>query len=497
MERKREKVKRKKSKRLDVGIREVPVLLPLTQKNQEMATDFFWSEQGRRCVLGKKILYVPCRTNMEIRELRNRIGGKTKIPPERMTLFYVGKLLLDGDEIPFDVLDDLTDAASDEDIFKARIFLSIQFVGPSMEDHDVREDVTCDKICANTGEHNSGNRKVWKEVFDNEYKQKLITSFQYEANLCIEAKPRCLEYSEFDIMKEMKQINCDNFVMHLSQAGYDNTGAFGAMEEEDLRKGALLIPRSARVRILTLAGIVQRRSAIFDKDERKKIYKSLEKGLLGSSSVKALTLEGENKIYTTKAALQQSWEKKGSHEDAKEEASKPTMARIHSHDVQAIIDQIRTNYHVDDKRINLRRGIVGEPKQYCCAKHFHEAIEIREKFIELRKQNNVAYLESLLRRIDISENGYMSREVFQTLIQDILRKNLHTSVSGSTMVNLLDVCVMAADEQLLKQDWAGECERNYNLGRIPLPIYHTGRFVRLAAALLTDCDRAKFIDCIL
>jgi len=55
---------------------------------------------------------------------------------------------------------------------------------------------------------------------------------------------------------------------------------------------------------------------------------------------------------------------------------------------------------------------------------------------------------------------------------------------------------MSADEQLANQDWAGEKERIYNLGRIPIPLYDTRRFVRLTVNIIAEKDKNKFVDCV-
>ena len=54
---------------------------------------------------------------------------------------------------------------------------------------------------------------------------------------------------------------------------------------------------------------------------------------------------------------------------------------------------------------------------------------------------------------------------------------------------------MSANEQISRQDWAGEKERTYNLGRIPIPLYDTTRFVKLTAEIIALRDKAKFVDC--
>lgn len=483
--------KRKKSNRLDVGIREVSVRLPCTRKDQEVKTDFYWSEQGRRLLLGKKLLYVPCKANTEISELKRRIGGKLQLPPERIKLFYFGELLYDDDVIPLGSFESSADAESDEDIFKARIFLSIHYVLPKIEDEE-GEEILVNKDTDGDGQE--GKQDLYEEKED-EGEQSLIASFQHESSHYSEDFENNLE---FDLVKEMEAINCDNFLTHLLCAGYDNAGAFGAMEEEDLRNGGLQIPRLARIRIITLAGAIQRRHAVFEKDGSRSTYKDIEKGLLGSSVVKALTIEGDDKVYTTKADLQRAWKKKVNDEEAlKEGIKRSKSAKIHPHDVQAMIDRLRANCLVDEDGIKLMYSDIGMSKIFCCTKHEHEALHIRERFIEMRKQFNVAYLESVLRRIDVNKDGYIPRKLLEVLLRDSLHKSLHQPVSELKLSKLLDTCLMTSDEQLARQDWAGQCERTYNLGRIPIPIYHTRRFVRLATALLAESDNAKFIECAL
>jgi hypothetical protein len=61
---------------------------------------------------------------------------------------------------------------------------------------------------------------------------------------------------------------------------------------------------------LTLAGSVKRRLAVYSQKSEDKSYKNFEKGLLGSKAVKALTIDGDDKVYTTKADLKRAWKSK-------------------------------------------------------------------------------------------------------------------------------------------------------------------------------------------
>jgi hypothetical protein len=104
------------------------------------------------------------------------------------------------------------------------------------------------------------------------------------------------------------------------------------------------------VRILTLAGTYRRKLAVFNKQKEDRSYKNFEKSLLGSG-LKALTIEGDDKVYTTKAQLNKAWEKKL--KDDLEAGNKPAKdknkPKDHPQHIQEMIDKIRlyifSSYH--------------------------------------------------------------------------------------------------------------------------------------------------------
>lgn len=117
-----------------------------------------------------------------------------------------------------------------------------------------------------------------------------------------------------------------------------NKGSFSELEEADL--SVLWIPRRARVRILTLAGAMRRRIAVFTQQIEAKSYKNLEKQLLGSSSIKALAIDGDDKIYTTKAELKRAWER-AAKDESKHQHEDIIQRKEHMIDLQVKIDAIK------------------------------------------------------------------------------------------------------------------------------------------------------------
>ena len=209
----KKKVKRRRSNRLDLGIKEVSIRLPRTLKNEDLKTDFYWSGQGRGCVLGKSILYIPCKADMHIDELKSKIGGKIKIPPERMKLFYAGKLLLDHDVIPISAFDDLTDAESDEDIFKARIFLSIKFIDPIHNNEETKGRDRCEIIDTNLGGDDSNYRHILDED-GNELG--IIPSFENRSGIYTKENGGS---PDFDILKELRYKSLTNLHVKPHRSG--------------------------------------------------------------------------------------------------------------------------------------------------------------------------------------------------------------------------------------------------------------------------------------
>lgn len=214
--------------------------------------------------------------------------------------------------------------------------------------------------------------------------------------------------SEFKLSEELRKIDCTAFVDALSSAGYDNEGAFSELEEEDLQATNLWIPKRARVRILTLAGALKRRVAVFSQQKDAKSYKNFEKNLVGTSALKVLTIEGDDNVYTTMAALQAALKKKKADElrEQNQVVEDPHKPKDHSADVQALIVKIRrfprilcsaslllnASTHVllrdcvvDEFGVSLNQERVRPHNKYCCTKHEIEATEARRVFIERRR----------------------------------------------------------------------------------------------------------------
>ena len=342
---------KKKKRKQPLTVSEVFVRLPQTKKASRIFTDFFWDEDGRKHVEGRRALFIPCCRGAEVLELKTKIAGKVSIPIDRMHLFYVGKRLLDDDELPEKVFEPTQNEDSDEDLFRPRLFLSIQFNLPKIQ-HDVDD--------GDVSKEEDGNLEVYNEIVrnndeeeaqgcdedlggENTEKMDIIERSLDDAPTHNDIqRRRRVEDSNFKLEEEMAKIDCSTFAESLSGAGYDNEGAFGALEEEDLCAPGLRIPRRARVRIMTLAGAVARRSAVFDQEKNANSYKSFEKDLLGTSAVKALAIDGDDKIYTTKAELQRAWEKK----EVEEEAARVALLnkdkpKDHPAHIQEKIDKIR------------------------------------------------------------------------------------------------------------------------------------------------------------
>jgi hypothetical protein len=85
---------------------------------------------------------------------------------------------------------------------------------------------------------------------------------------------------------------------------------------------------------------MRRRLAVYTQRVEAKSYKSLEKHLLGSSSIKALAIEGDGKIYTTKAELKRAWER-AAKDGSKLQHEDIIQRKEHTIDVQDKIDAIK------------------------------------------------------------------------------------------------------------------------------------------------------------
>jgi hypothetical protein len=127
--------------------------------------------------------------------------------------------------------------------------------------------------------------------------------------------------------------------MNINNIVIFHQGSFSELEEPDL--AALWIPKRAQVRILTLAGAIRRRLAVYSQRVDAKSYKNLEKQLLGSSAVKALTIDGDDKVYTTKADLKRAWERKQRDEAEPVEEEDGIKCKDHSAETRDKIEFIK------------------------------------------------------------------------------------------------------------------------------------------------------------
>ena len=85
---------------------------------------------------------------------------------------------------------------------------------------------------------------------------------------------------------------------------------------------------------------MRRRLAVYTQRIEAKSYKNLEKQLLGSSSIKALAVDGDDNIYTTKADLKRAWER-AVKEESKLEDDDAIKCKEHTVDVKDKIDAIK------------------------------------------------------------------------------------------------------------------------------------------------------------
>jgi len=339
------KLKKKKAK-VNFGLTEVCVRLPKTKKGgARIPTDFFWSDEGRKAVMGKKAIYIPCANTAEVIDLKRRIGGKIKVPIERMQLFFVGRALDDDDDLPDKAFESNQDEESDNDLFRPRICLSIMYHLPVVKEEEEEDSLEKDSENGSIGP----GVGVEEEYIGEEGAENTIDNVNKEDDTLADKNhggdDDSLHHAhkdgrKFDFDGEMTAIECSNFIEHLRAAGYDNEGAFAALEEDDLCTPGLWIPRKSRVRIMTLAGAVGRRAAVFDTAKGKNNYKTIEKENLSAST--ALAVEGDDKIYTTKAELQRAWaQREADAEAARLAVLNKDKPRDHSPQIQELIDRIR------------------------------------------------------------------------------------------------------------------------------------------------------------
>ena len=85
----------------------------------------------------KPTLFFAVPTQMNVKDLRHRVHGMTHIPMNRIRLMLCGEVLKDHEMVPDWAFELTKKVSEDDDLFKARIFLSLL---PIIEDDEPESD---------------------------------------------------------------------------------------------------------------------------------------------------------------------------------------------------------------------------------------------------------------------------------------------------------------------------------------------------------------------
>ena len=428
-------------------------------------------------------------------ELKNRIYGATKIPVVRMRLLFCGEVLSEDDTyIPDEAFEVAHVQDEDAEVFRPHLYLSLmRYEDPDVESVSsvsTSESVRAERAAALALEE--AERQEQEELErERNARAKRLEDLEF-AKLGI-------KNIEFNLKDDLHKIGCDYFYEPLLTHGYADEGAFSNLTDEVLRRKPLYIPKRARYVIAALADAIKRR---IDLDNAPKTSKmtSVEDELLMAGKIHKRQVEGLGDA-TTKRDIQRAWEAKIKKEKAdlkalEEEKLKPKRPedrpkRVHSMEVQDLIDKIRKFHSKDEYGLPASYNLIPESK-FCCEKHKRESIMLRERYVQRLKYSNINDMKQNVIKQDTYKYGFLSREVLRFIGINQFKK-VDYIPPLFRIEKALDHSIRDPADLLKECEWLRPKERDNILFPFPVVRYNSQVFVKLIVDIIEEYDRKKYL----
>jgi hypothetical protein len=357
---------------------------------------------------GKKAYFVVCSHTSTVLGLKQRLSGLSEVPSHLLVLYYLGKVMVDDDFVPKEAFEFLSYEDSDDDVFKARIYMEITFDPDDPEapetNHQRHQREARERIEAEA-------RVLQLRQEERERKEAALAE-EAEKMVAFEAKIRKKEARHhFDLKGELTKIGCETFYEAMLKAGFQDEGAFATVTEEILAGEGLWIPRLSRIRILSLRDAFARKHDL----KQRAAHGSIKAEVAGLGRER---VDANGKHFKTKKEMEDHWKKTRAEEEARLKRLRDGIQpKPHSQALKDKIAKIRIDEARDEDGMLIKDShrLIYLPAKFCCKPHQIVSTRNRETFLDVRQRGNMAEFEVAIDHADVYKNGYLSREVLQLL----------------------------------------------------------------------------------
>jgi hypothetical protein len=458
----------------------------------------------------KPTLFFAVPTQMNVKDLRHRVHGITHIPMNRIRLMLCGEVLKDHEMVPDWAFELTKKVSEDDDLFKARIFLSLL---PIIEDDEPQSD---ESVLSELSEEEM-DEEDQKALEDLKAEKEAAEKKEEEERLESEAKAKEIEAQAlahhhkktkyFDLSKDLERIECKHFAPMLKEAGFRDEGTFSEITDEVLTQNNLYVPKRSRVRIVALADSIKRRIDQRMNKQTSKALAEVNAGMRDAGKNKGRAIEGMDGAVNNKADVNRMFaEKEKARREADRErrlseqaAERRAFLRLHPepkpHDekLKHAIELIRWKNERDEFDIpkNVLKVL---PASYCCKKHEKEVLERRGVFIKERRERLYDEVESAVRVADKGNSGFLRREILR-VVATTLFKEKGFSITDGEVEKLLDDAQMEGPDQHTVFQWIGKCKyRAENpIGFMPVEMYDSKYFCEKIIEMLNEFEFSRLI----
>ena len=444
----------------------------------------------------KPTLFITVPTEIKVKDLRFRVHGLTNIPTSRIRLMLCGEVLKDHEIVPDWAYEVTKKLHEDDDLYKARIFLSMCPPPENVEEED-EESVISEISEQSISEEDKAALDAMKaEREEAERKEEEERQKAEKMAKDLEAMTQSKHHKKakfFDLVKDLERIECSHFAPALKEAGFSSEGTFSEITDEMLQEHGLYLPKRSRVRIVALADSIKRRIDQRNNVQRSQALAQVNAEMRDDGKNKGRAIEGMTDAVNNKADVNRMFaekEKEARETDRENRLRRQAVERRaylrehpearepkpHDPKTKHAIQLIRWKNERDEFDIpkHVMKVI---PSTFCCKKHEKEVLEKRALFVNERRERTLDEVNSAIRVADKGNTGFLRRELLRVVAIDMFkRRKFH--ITDGEIESLLDDSEMEGIHQDAVFQWVGreKYRRNNPLGFMPITMHDTKYF---------------------
>ena len=462
----------------------------------------------------KPTLFVTVPTTMKVYDLRIRIQGLTSIPINRIRLMLCGEVLKDHETVPDWAYEVTKKLHEDDDLYRARIFLSMS---PALDDEEIEEvesvvselsEVSIDEEEAEAMEKMNAERE---EAAKKEEEERIKNEKKAQELEALTQSRHHKKAKYFELEKDLERIQCAHFVPALREAGLDTEGTFSEITEDMLMVRGLYIPRRSRVRIVALADSIKRRidqrnnvqrtAALAEVNERmREGGKNKGRAIDGMTNGPVNNKNDVNKFFAEKEKEAREADREALLKRQAEEREKflkehPEAREPKPHDPKTAHAIKLIRWKNDRDEYDIPKNVMRvTPSVFCCKKHEKEVLEKRATFMKERRERTLDEVSSAIRVADKDNTGFLRRELLRVVATNLF-ENRRYFITDAEVEKLLDDCEMGGYHQDVIFRWIGKEKYRMNnpLGFMPVTMHDTKYFSETIVEMLDNHEYNKHI----